>query len=573
MFQHQSSCSTEEPMSLSSGRCTPTTTCASEPSSYTSSRSSTTEVVTTLFPPSRIKSTIGSGYSTSPPVSASASAHLLETKSRGGLAISSGYRSEDCCIPSSPSNIYHLKGRTSSVSSTAGHVGRTLFSTTSARTSGGGGPLNKLNCSSPRGLQQQGACMSGCLHGILAVWNYICCLHDGSTTGLEKKVGGGQDGKFTKGGQGVYPAASPRGESSAANKETTHPAPPGGRPEGTTGRSLAVLGEDGLPMRLDGEDRDVDSSVVEEHSQSIELAGHQRSLSRSHSGAFFSCDSVSDRDTKSAGKVAYSRNLESLAFDRKNAQDDAFHAKLLQIAKAEGLDEVVEDSTYIWQFVFGYSKERNRDLTTETAFRAALAERKKLKFDARPARTKLTEEQAKLVGYPVLHLGYETTYGYPIMWHQIDLEGPRREGNRILEPLLQRELCVAENIRRMNKRIGDRSASSHLQYKTFAIFDMAGKVEGGHLGRVASFFGDFIKRYQHFSPDSAYKIYLINCPFVFRAVWRGFSIFIPQATKEKIKLVGADYEGKLKKEGVVLILNPQTKDKATDFGKLSTEVV
>ncbi|CAD7940033.1 unnamed protein product [Amoebophrya sp. A25] len=99
---------------------------------------------------------------------------------------------------------------------------------------------------------------------------------------------------------------------------------------------------------------------------------------------------------------------------------------------------------------------------------------------------------------------------------------------------------------------------------------IAGKLEDGHLGRVASFFGDFIKHHQYFSTDSAYKIYLINCPFVFRAVWRGFSIFIPQATREKIKLVGADYAAKLKTEGVVLILNAQTKDKATDFGKLTT---
>merc|ERR1712113_746462 len=102
--------------------------------------------------------------------------------------------------------------------------------------------------------------------------------------------------------------------------------------------------------------------------------------------------------------------------------------------------------------------------------------------------------------------------------------------------MLLKECCIAENIRLLNKALVQRRPSSSLQYKCVVVVDISGKAESVNYAakRIVNFFREFIKTYQHFSPDSAHRIYLVNCPFLFRAVWQGFLPFVPVQTRKKI---------------------------------------
>ena len=52
--------------------------------------------------------------------------------------------------------------------------------------------------------------------------------------------------------------------------------------------------------------------------------------------------------------------------------------------------------------------------------------------------------------------------------------------------------------------------------------------------------------------EVAHKIFFVNTPFVFRAVWSAVSLMVHPATKAKIKVLGANYEREMADNGIAM---------------------
>ncbi|CAD7960007.1 unnamed protein product [Amoebophrya sp. A120] len=365
--------------------------------------------------------------------------------------------------------------------------------------------------------------------------------------------------------------------------------------------------------------------------------------------------------------ASYQKNLETQTYEQRDDRDNLMFERLEKLFAREFAPKhggFRLDESLIWQFVFGYRKERDRSQVTERCFRMAMQERSKLGLlstassssatpspsmkrdqnnpnsgkarisentaeffaasgqedlarlthahSAPPGGAGTTASQQKAavastalipppftyavahlsarerqwLDYEVLHLGYETFYGYPVLWHLLDFSAIDEVGSeRMLEPMLQMEYCVTENIRRLNGTLvekmrtnhailedeqekttnrnqepsatsssaaqEDRDTTSVLQYKNVIVLDMAWTLKSQkNLQRKIQFFAEFVKRYEYFSPDSAYKILLINSPFIFQMIWGAISVFLSPTTKNKVKIFGKDYAKKLKAEGL-----------------------
>ena len=53
--------------------------------------------------------------------------------------------------------------------------------------------------------------------------------------------------------------------------------------------------------------------------------------------------------------------------------------------------------------------------------------------------------------------------------------------------------------------------------------------------------------YRHVFPESLYKCFVINAPWIFTMIWKIISNFIDPITYEKIKVLGTDYLEEMKK--------------------------
>ena len=88
------------------------------------------------------------------------------------------------------------------------------------------------------------------------------------------------------------------------------------------------------------------------------------------------------------------------------------------------------------------------------------------------------------------------------------------------------------------------------------------------LNKYLQFFKKFMAEYPFFSPDGVYKLYLVNCPFVFRALWKAFLPFIPSVTRKKISVLGTDYRKSLLKDGIEEVLDDETDFLSTDLARI-----
>merc|ERR1719245_1872455 len=109
-------------------------------------------------------------------------------------------------------------------------------------------------------------------------------------------------------------------------------------------------------------------------------------------------------------------------------------------------------------------------------------------------------------------------------------------------------LRYTERISQCVANISNHGPRKQLVYKHLHVFDMDGcsvlKVK-----RAAGIIGFLIKAGQSVYPETLHKCYLINCGWVFRAIWTLLSYFIDPLTIKKIAIVGANWKEEMQKDG------------------------
>jgi len=194
------------------------------------------------------------------------------------------------------------------------------------------------------------------------------------------------------------------------------------------------------------------------------------------------------------------------------------------------------------RFVRGYWKEENRHQHTVDVLTKTLEWRKAGNVDG--LENKILEKE---------DLFYETWpqdfHGVSKMGHPIYYEKTATiKPDELLEKFTKEEIemhhaQMQETLLCMKRELTEKTGQ--LTYKSIVIMDMA------DFGRkhLSSKFSDPIKAIihidQYYYPETLQKLFLINCPFVFRMMWAIIRPWLHPLTASRIEILGGSYLPKL----------------------------
>lgn len=200
------------------------------------------------------------------------------------------------------------------------------------------------------------------------------------------------------------------------------------------------------------------------------------------------------------------------------------------------------DETLFLRFVRGYWTEKTRKETTEETFRKTIAFRKKVKA-GELLNTELSKEATYFKIWPHDYHGFDKQ-GHPVYIEKAGTADPKTlMAEFTLDELTELHVQMQENLDLMKQESQERSG--HRTYKSVVIMDL---YDFGSKHLSSSFRGHLkamIDIDQFFYPESLTTLYIINAPFVFRAMWTIVKAFLHPLTKKKIQILGGNYLPKL----------------------------
>ena len=114
---------------------------------------------------------------------------------------------------------------------------------------------------------------------------------------------------------------------------------------------------------------------------------------------------------------------------------------------------------------------------------------------------------------------------------------------------------VMEAVRRLQYR----HKTTHIRYKQVYILDLS-EISLGSLitsSKVREMTKAIVGGANDFFPETLWKLFIVNAPFVFRSAYSVVSPVIHPTTKEKIKILGSSFLDELERNGVPLAAVPR----------------
>ena len=114
---------------------------------------------------------------------------------------------------------------------------------------------------------------------------------------------------------------------------------------------------------------------------------------------------------------------------------------------------------------------------------------------------------------------------------------------------------VMEAVRRLQYR----HKTAHIRYKQVYILDLS-EISLGSLitsSKVREMTKAIVGGANDFFPETLWKLFIVNAPFVFRSAYSVVSPVIHPTTKEKIKILGSSFLDELERNGVPLVAVPR----------------
>ena len=114
---------------------------------------------------------------------------------------------------------------------------------------------------------------------------------------------------------------------------------------------------------------------------------------------------------------------------------------------------------------------------------------------------------------------------------------------------------VMEAVRRL--QYGHKT--THIRYKQVYILDLS-EISLGSLitsSKVREMTKAIVGGANDFFPETLWKLFIVNAPFVFRSAYSVVSPVIHPTTKEKIKILGSSFLDELERNGVPLAAVPR----------------
>ena len=119
---------------------------------------------------------------------------------------------------------------------------------------------------------------------------------------------------------------------------------------------------------------------------------------------------------------------------------------------------------------------------------------------------------------------------------------------------------VMEAVRRLQYR----HKTAHIRYKQVYVLDLS-EISLGSLitsSKVREMTKAIVGGANDFFPETLWKLFIVNAPFVFRSAYSVVSPVIHPTTKEKMKILGSSFLDELERNGVPLVAVPRHLEEA-----------
>jgi len=196
----------------------------------------------------------------------------------------------------------------------------------------------------------------------------------------------------------------------------------------------------------------------------------------------------------------------------------------------------VNDICHI-RFIRGYWREQNRHQATVDNFRKTLAFRAEINADSL-LNKQLDNEDEYFAMWPHEYHGVDRR-GHPIYIEKTATVDPTAMMEFGVDRLKEFHIQMQETNNWIKEKQTEKSG--YTTYKGIVIMDM---FDFG-MKHCSSTFYDPIQQIitidQYYYPESLYKLYLINCPWAFRAIWKVIKPWLHPLTAARIEILGTDY--------------------------------
>jgi len=193
----------------------------------------------------------------------------------------------------------------------------------------------------------------------------------------------------------------------------------------------------------------------------------------------------------------------------------------------------------VTRFVRGYAHDKERQKTTVERLRYCVECFEKNQF-TKIADSPWTEEEECLAGWPVFIYGTDHQ-GHPLLYDEIGCSSPTQmeasfggdlEKLRKFRLRLMRRLAVRKE--NLSKKHGV------MIYKHVMVMDVSA-ASMSSLNRFKNLVQSVITEEQHLFPETLYKLYIINAPWTFRAIWAIVSNFVDPITYQKVHVLSSGF--------------------------------
>jgi len=157
--------------------------------------------------------------------------------------------------------------------------------------------------------------------------------------------------------------------------------------------------------------------------------------------------------------------------------------------------------------------------------------------------------------WPTMFYGKDK-WGHVIMVERLqDMHGAYLRAHMSDEDIVLHRTQVMEALQAEKKRLSKKLG--HRVYKHIVIFDMSSLSMSDFSKSTRTLINHLVKLSSDQYTETLWHMYIINAPFVFRAVWQAVKAFVEPDTIRKIKFTGGKYVDAMLVDGIPLSSLPE----------------
>ena len=148
-------------------------------------------------------------------------------------------------------------------------------------------------------------------------------------------------------------------------------------------------------------------------------------------------------------------------------------------------------------------------------------------------------------------------FGHPIICERIvDIDAKGLEGPGFAKGLaMMHRVQIMEALDHFKRRTA--IAKGHRLHKHVWVIDLQGITTSHLTGSVRTFLYDLISLCQDKYTDTLHAMWLVNAPYVFRAMWSAIKTMVRKSTKDKIQILGESDASGIESAMELLSVSPE----------------